>query len=185
VISKGIELEGSLSPIHDLTLDGGFTLADTYFRHDISGLNGRPLPTTLFVIPGHHPSNAPKYVLTGASTWTPPLGIGGLSALVHADVRWQSAVNTGSDLFPEKAQKAFAVVNARLGITGNKNAWSLELWSQNLFNKDYRQVVANAPVQGSNSVATLQAGGGPVADSLFILFPAEPRTFGVTARTQF
>jgi len=186
VISKGVEIEGSLTPIPDLTLDGGFTLADAYFRHDISGLNGRPLPTSLFVIPGGHPSNAPKYVLMGASTWTPPLGFGGLSALIHADVRWQSAVNTGSDLFPEKLQKAFAVVNARLGVTGAKNVWSLEVWSQNLFDKDYRQVVANAPVQGSNSIATLQAVGGPsVADSLFITFPAEPRTFGVTVRTRF
>jgi outer membrane receptor protein involved in Fe transport len=185
VISKGVELEAALYPIKDVSLDAGFTYADTHYRSDISGLNGRPLPTSLFAIPGGNLSNAPKYVMSGAATWTPPLGTGGLGALIHADVRWQSRTNTGSDLLPEKLQRAFAVVNARLGVTGKDQAWSLEFWGQNVFNKDYRQVVASAPIQGSGSAASIPAGNPATADSLFIVFPAEPRTYGLTVRTKF
>jgi len=86
---------------------------------------------------------------------------------------------------PEKRQEGIPVVNARLGLTGPESAWSIEFWAQNLLDQDYRQVVTGAPIQGAGSVATLRRGGGSVADSLFIVFPAEPRTYGVTVRTVF
>jgi|KBSSwiStaDraftv2_1062776.scaffolds.fasta_scaffold49343_2 outer membrane receptor protein involved in Fe transport len=185
VISKGVELEASFIPFHDLSLDAGFTYANTRYRHDVAGLDGRPLPTPLFAIPGKNLSNAPRYVAAGGATWTPPLGIAELRALVHADARWQSRSNTGSDLFPEKFQSSLAVVNARVGVTEKDQGWSVELWGQNIFNKDYRQVVANAPIQGSGSSASIPAGNVATADSLFIVFPAEPRTYGMTVRTKF
>ena len=185
VISKGIELEASVNPISDLSIDAGFTWARTRYRSNISGLDGRPLTTNLFVIPGKALSNAPQYTATGGATWTPAIGFGGLNALVHADMRYQSRMNTGSDLLPEKLQNSVTIVNARLGVTGKNRGWALEFWGQNIFNRDYRQIVAGAPIQGSNSIATIQAGGAAVADSLFIVFPAEPRTYGVTVRTKF
>jgi outer membrane receptor protein involved in Fe transport len=82
-------------------------------------------------------------------------------------------------------QTAVALVNARIGVSGKDNAWSVEFWGQNIFNRDYRQIVAGAPIQGTNSVATLQQAAATVADSLFIVFPAEPRTYGLTVRTKF
>ena len=185
VVSKGIELEGAFSPSRYFTVDAGFTWARTRYRNDITGVNGKPLPTPLFAIPGKGLSNAPEYVATVGTTWTPPLGGNGLRGLIHAGMRAQSAVNTGSDILPEKKQNAFAIVNARLGVTGAEGAWALEFWAQNLFDHDYRQVVAGAPIQGSNSVATIQAGGAVLADSLFIVFPGEPRTYGLTVRTKF
>lgn len=185
VVSKGFELEGSFSPSRYFTVDAGFTYARSRYRHDVSAVGGRPLPTPLFYIPGRALSNAPEYTATAGATWTPPLGDGGLSGLLHADIRSQSNVNTGSDLLPEKAQTAVALVNARVGVSGKEGAWSLEFWGQNIFNRDYRQVVAGAPLQGSNSIATIQAGGATLADSLYIVFPAEPRTYGLTVRTKF
>lgn len=185
VVSKGIELEGSFSPSRYLTVDAGFTWARTRYRSDITGVNGTPLPTPLFAIPGKGLSNAPEYVGVIGTTWSPPIGDSGLSALLHADMRAQSGVNTGSDILPEKEQNAFAIVNARIGLVGADRAWSLEFWAQNLLNHDYRQVVAGAPIQGSNSIATLQQGGALTADSLFIMFPGEPRTYGLTVRTKF
>ena len=48
-----------------------------------------------------------------------------------------SGFNTGSDLDIEKVQDAFTVVNARVGIRGPGNSWSVELWAQNLFDEDF------------------------------------------------
>ncbi len=185
VTSKGIELEASLYPTDTLSLAAGFTLADTRYADDITGFDGAALPATLFLLAGQPLSNAPKYTVTTGATWTPPLGSNGLTGLVHADMRHQSKINTGSDLFPEKLQQPVTVVNARIGINGPEGKWGVELWSQNLFDVNYRQVVAGAPIQGSNSVATIRAGGATVADSLFIVFPAEPQTWGFTLRTKF
>jgi outer membrane receptor protein involved in Fe transport len=185
VISKGFELEGSFSPSRYFTVDAGFTYARSRYRNDVTAVDGDPLPIPLFYIPGRALSNAPEYTVVVGTTWTPPLGSGGLNGLVHADVRSQSNVNTGSDLLPEKLQTAVAVVNARLGVSGKEGAWSLEFWGQNIFNRDYRQVVAGAPIQGSNSIANIQGGGATLADTLYIVFPAEPRTYGLTVRTKF
>jgi iron complex outermembrane recepter protein len=188
VASRGVELEASLYPAPDLSIDAGLTIVRTRYRSDLSGFNGRPLTATLFYLPGKALSNAPEYVATAGATWTPPLGSHGLSGLVHADIRMQSDANTGSDLVPEKHQPGVAVVNARLGLSGADGAWSLEFWAQNLFDTDYRQIVAGAPIQGTGSIATLRAdtpGVPGVADSLFIVFPAEPRTYGLTVRTKF
>lgn len=185
VVSKGVELEASISPVRHVTVDAGLTWARTRYRDDVSGIGGRPLAATLYAIPGNALSNAPEYTVTGGATWTPPLAANGISGLFHANFRFQSELNTGSDLLPEKFQQGVMLVNARLGITGADNGWGIEFWGQNIFNQDYRQVVAGAPIQGSGSIASLRAGGLSPADSLFIAFPAEPRTYGVTVRTKF
>ncbi len=184
VISQGGELEASLYPLRDLTLDMGLTYAKAKYRDDLAGADA-PLPTALFELPGSTLSNAPHYTAAGAAPWTPELTAGGITGLLHADVRYQSRINTGSDLFPEKLQKGITVVNARIGIGGPDAAWGVEFWSQNLFDTDYRQVVSSAPLQGSGSLATVSAGGASPGNTLFIVFPAEPRTFGVTVRTKF
>src|SRR3546814_1825500 len=66
--------------------------------------------TTLFrsqalrLLPGDNLSNAPELVATGSVAWTPDIGSSGLTGLVHIDGRMTSDYNTGSDLFPQKAQ---------------------------------------------------------------------------------
>lgn len=183
VKSTGIELDGQLQPTPSLSLSAGFIYADTRYRHDLAGAGGRPLPVPLANLPGNPLSNAPKVVHTAALAWTPRLN-GYLGALVYADYRLQSGINTGSDLFPEKWQDSVFVVNARLGLNGNASAWQVELWAQNLFNANYRQVTFNAPLLGSGSIAQTISRGTP-ASTVFGSFLAEPRLYGVTIRTRF
>ena len=107
-----------------------------------------------------------------------------MSALFYVDSRLSSDYNTGSDLFPEKAQDGFVTVNARIGLRGKDQRWSVELWGQNIFNKNYQQVAFNAPFQGAGSAAQVAAFGG-TGNQLFSSFLAEPRTYGATVRTRF
>jgi iron complex outermembrane receptor protein len=191
VISTGIEIEGAIYPHPDLQVTAGFTYVSTRYRNDLIGRDtGTPLDPALFLLPGDNLSNAPKYTATASITWTPALGNSGMSLLVYADTRLTSDYNTGSDLFPEKEQDSFAVVNARLGLRGPDRRWSVELWAQNLLDQDYQQVAFNTPFQGSNSVAhvTSPGFGAPSflnANQLFSSFLAEPRTFGITGRFRF
>jgi iron complex outermembrane recepter protein len=185
VVSKGIELEASFAPADNFMVDLGYTLANSKYRDNISGADGRPLTTGLFLLPGSQLSNAPKHNLTGGVTWTPQLTASGIRALLHTDFRFQSDFSTGSDLLFEKAQQAIMLVNARLGLTGADARWSLEFWAQNLLDQDYRQTTGNAPFQGGGSLATVSAGGTSPGNQLFLSFPAEPRLYGVTVRTKF
>jgi outer membrane receptor protein involved in Fe transport len=189
VISQGVELEAAVYPARSLQITAGITYADTHYKNDLVGRNtGQPLDPALFLLPGDQLSNAPTLVSTASITWTPRIGDSGLSGLVYADARMSNNYNTGSDLFPEKEQEAFTVVNARVGIRGPQQKWSVELWAQNLFNEEYQQVAFNTPFQGSNSRAHVTNFGAPsfaTANQLFSSYLSEPRTYGITGRFRF
>jgi iron complex outermembrane receptor protein len=107
-----------------------------------------------------------------------------MSGLFYVDSRLTSDYNTGSDLAPEKKQDGFALVNARVGLRGKDQAWALEFWAQNVFNKNYIQVAFNTPFQGAGSSANVAAYGG-TGNALYSAFLAEPRTYGLTLRSRF
>src|SRR5690606_23818165 len=124
-----------------IAVSAGYTYAETKFAKDLVGRNtGSPLDPALFLLPGDNLSNAPENVVTTSFAWTPDLGSSGLSGLFYVDQRTTSAYNTGSDLFPEKEQKGYTVVNGRIGIRGPEQKWAIELWAQNLLNEKYQQV---------------------------------------------
>ena len=187
VRSEGIELETSLVPAQNLRVSAGVTYAKTKYRSDLVGTNaGAPLDPALRMLPGNNMSNAPEVVVTSSFSWTPDIGTNGLSGLVYVDSRTSSDYNTGSDLFPQKAQDAFSVVNARVGVRGPEQKWALEFWVQNLFNKDYAQVAFNTPFQaGTGSAPFNDANHYPGGRQLFSQFLGEPRTYGVTLRGKF
>jgi iron complex outermembrane recepter protein len=187
VVSKGIELEYFVYPARNLSINGGITYLSSRYRNNLVGTGGRALSNQLFQLPGSRTFGT-EWAVTAAVSWTPAISEN-LRALVYFDTKMQSDVNSGSDIDVEKIQDGYALFNGRLGLLGPDRKWSLELWGQNLFNKKYSQIVADAPGQGSgtfNAVAAPAASGlSGTANQLYIAFPGEPRTFGVTARFRF
>jgi len=185
VTSRGIEVEAAFSPMRDLNLTAGWTYSRTRYNRNLVGSSGgAALTPALFLLPGAQVSNAPENVVTASAAFTPAIGSSGLSALFYLDTRVTSKFNTGSDLFPEKTQPSFVLVNARLGIRGPEQKWAIELWAQNLLNEKYTQVAFNTPFQGAGSIAQTQA-FGVTGNQLFSAFLAEPRTYGITGRVKF
>ena len=188
VRAQGVELEAALSPVRDLRVALGATFSDTGYRSNLVGNSaGAPLDQALRVLPGKRLSNAPSTVLTSSITFTPDIGSHGLSALFYIDGRRTSDYNTGSDLFPQKEQEGYFIANARIGLRGPDERWSLEFWGQNIFNKQYSQVAFNSPFQEGavSTTATFADPQYPGGRQLFSQFLAEPRTYGVTVRTKF
>ncbi|MES2987112.1 MAG: TonB-dependent receptor [Pseudomonadota bacterium] len=188
VSSTGVELETSMVPARNLRFSAGMTYAQTKYRDNLVGTGaGAPLNQALRKLPGDNLSNAPEIVVTGSAAWTPELGGSGLSALFYVDTRLSDDYNTGSDLFPQKEQDSFVLVNARVGIRGPDERWALEFWGQNILNKDYAQVAFNSPFQeGATSTTTAFADPQyPGGRQIFSQFLAEPRTYGATLRTKF
>lgn len=189
VISKGFEIETYLRPADHLSVNMGLTYVDTLYRRNLVGTGGRPLSPVLFQLPGRGVSNAAKYVATAGLSWTPPIGDSGLSGLFYLDTRLQSDTNTGSDLDLEKEQDSFFTVNGRIGIYGADRRWGVELWGQNLLNKRYYMIGADMPLQGGGTfravAAPASSGLAATANQLFVGFPGEPRTYGITLRGQF
>ncbi|TCJ37094.1 TonB-dependent receptor [Parafrankia sp. BMG5.11] len=188
VRSQGVELEAQLVPSDDIRVALGMTYADTKYRRNLVGTeDGAPLNQALRKLPGDNLSNAPQITTTASFAYTPELGNSGLSALFYVDGRMTGDYNTGSDLFPQKEQDGYALFNARIGLRGPDQRWSVELWGQNIFNKDYAQVAFNSPFQ-EGAVSTTAAFADPQypgGRQIYSQFLAEPRTYGVTLRSQF
>ena len=186
VRTQGIELEAQLNPAPDFNVAAGLTYARTKYQDDlVANSSGAPLDPALRKLPGDNLSNAPSWVATTSVTWTPAIGDSGLSALFYMDGRLTSDFNTGSDLFPQKEQDGFALFNARVGIRGPEQKWSLEFWGQNIFDKDYAQVAFNSPFQAGTTSAPFVDPQFPGGRQIFSQFLAEPRTYGITGRFNF
>ena len=50
--------------------------------------------------------------------------------------------------------KRQALFNARIGVRGPDEKWGVELWAQNIFNKNYAQVAFNSPFQAGTTSGT-------------------------------
>ena len=187
VISQGVEVEASINPIRYFTVNAGFTYSNTKYAKNLVGNSaGAPLDPALRLLPGDNLSNAPELVVTTAVTWTPPLGSSGLSGLFYVDGRLSDDYNSGSDLFPQKEQDSFFVMNARIGIRGPGQRWALEFWGQNILNAQYTQVAFSSPFQAGGANATFTPDSRyPGGAQIFSAFLAEPRTYGVTIRGKF
>jgi outer membrane receptor protein involved in Fe transport len=186
VRSEGVELETNFRVRRQLNVALGVTYANTRYRDNLVGNdNGVPLDPALRKLPGDNLSNAPEYVVTTSVGWTPRIGSSGLSGLFYVDSRLTSDFNTGSDLFPQKEQDSFLIVNARIGLRGRGERWSIEGWAQNLFNKNYTQVAFNSPFQAGASTAPFIDPQFPGGRQIFSAFLAEPRTYGITGRFRF
>ncbi|MCY7338966.1 MAG: TonB-dependent receptor [Sphingomonas bacterium] len=186
VRSQGLELEASARLMRELRVNAGLTFSNTRYNKDLVGTDdGAPLSSALRRLPGERLSNAPARVATGAIAYTPAIGGSGLSALFYIDARYTKGYNSGSDLFPQKAQDSFTVVNGRIGLRGPEERWAIELWAQNLFNQDYSQVAFNSPFQEGAGTAPFTDPSYPGGRQIFSAFLAEPRTYGLTVRTKF
>ena len=189
VTAKGFEIEAFLKPARYFTVNMGLTYAKTEYAKDLVGTAGRPLSPVLFQLPGNAVSNAPEYVVTAGLSWAPPIGDSGMTALFYLDSRLQSDTNTGSDLDLEKVQDSYVVVNGRIGLYGPDKRWGVELWGQNLLNKQYYMIGADMPLQGGGTYRSVAApastGLSGTANQLFVGFPGEPRTYGITLRFSY
>jgi len=186
VLAQGVEFEATLAPTRDFRVGMGVTYADTKYRDQLVGNDsGAPLDQALRNLPGNNLSNAPKWTVTSSATWTPAIGNTGLSGLVYVDSRLTGDYNTGSDLFPQKAQDGYLIVNARLGLRGRDERWGIEVWAQNVFNVDYTQVAFNSPFQEGGTTAAYSDPQFPGGRQIFSAYLAEPRTYGLTLRGKF
>jgi outer membrane receptor protein involved in Fe transport len=189
VVTQGFELEAGAYPTQNVTFNLGYTYAHTQYRHDLVGSDsGEALNAALFLLPSAQMSNAPRHTITSAASWTPPIGSQGMHALFYVDSRLTSDYNTGSDLFLEKRQDGFFLVNARIGLRGRDQRWAIEFWGQNILDTNYQQVAFAAPLQGTGSASQVAAFGSSdfaTGNAIVGSFLAEPRTYGMTLRSRF
>jgi outer membrane receptor protein involved in Fe transport len=161
--SKGVDVDLVWSiPSRKLSFQGGVTYAETTYGDFLPG------PGVSSRLPNSTASFAPRWSGTLAATYAQALGPT-LMWRANLGAKTSSSYNTGSDLNPAKRQGAFTLVNARLGLGNENERWMLEAWAQNLLDRNYYQLIYDAPLQPGTLDAYLGA----------------PRTYGLTLRVNF
>ena len=178
VKSKGVDVDFAWRPpVDGLRIVGGVTYAQTeYGNFTAAQLTDPSRFGGLFRLPGQRLSFAPEWSATTAVTYERPIGAG-LIGRGNIAAKYSSSYNTGSDLAPQKAQDAFTLVNARVGVGSQNGRWMLEAWAQNITDEEYLQVAFNATLQGTEQ--------DPANISTYDAFLGAPRTYGLTLRVSY
>jgi outer membrane receptor protein involved in Fe transport len=177
VVSRGVDLDFIYVPqIDGLTFQGGVTYAETEIQpFTAADLINPTRFNSLRRLPGAQLSFAPRYSASLAATYEREV-MDGLKFKSNVSGKYTSRYNTGSDLHPSKVQDDMVLVNARVGLSAQDEAWTVELWANNLFDKDYVQVGFNGPYQVDENNDAV---------SVYDAFLGAPRTFGATLRFKY
>ncbi len=179
VISQGVEVEMYwAAPIRGLAANFAVQYTDARYG-DIGSLSTpgsfiqqNPL---LFLLEDATITHSPEWTLTGGVDYSVPF-VDTFTARFHLDARWQSEMNTGSNLDPRKIQSDFAVVGLKFGLYSEGERVALEFFARNLFDERYINTAFDSPLQGS--AVTPTAAGTSTIDATV----GEPRIIGATLR---
>jgi hypothetical protein len=175
-----------------LSFQGGFTYADTrYGRFGPNDLtnpaNFMPIGSVgLSLLPGARISFAPDWSVSTAANFDRPV-TDSFRFLFNLSAKYMSDYNTGSNLVPFKMQPAYTLFNTRIGAGSADNRWRVEFFVNNLTDVHYRQVVFDAPLQGTSMPVGVGATKYSTAgdSQTYDAFLGQPRTYGVTLRVKY
>jgi len=164
--SRGAELELSAVAGQHVTLNFGYTFADSEYPDDCaSDLDAASVQSLC----GAKLTNAPENVFSFGANWDDTVGD---RFLVFASVngRWEDDRRTSTQ--PNLAldiQEANTKANVRVGLGGYSGKWAVELWSNNVTDEQTKNVTFNTPLRVGSRSTFLEA----------------PRTMGATLRLTF
>lgn len=157
--SRGVEVEADWQIADVLKLRGGVTYNNAVYGDD----------TVSAALRGKQLTNAPRRTALLALDYEQPVSFwSAQSVFANLAARAQSAVNTGADLDPNKAQGGYTLVNGCFGLRFSGDL-EVSLWANNLTDRFYRVVIFN-------SVAQTGSYNG---------YTGLPRTFGIEVRKSF
>ena len=178
-----VEFQGRLSDIFSTSVAMTYTDA-RYPDNCVEGIGdvSAAVLASASALCGFDLTNAPRFVGNLGLIASDEINDAGWSFTASGNVRYESSRRTstqatetnGSGIpLPFATQDANIKVNARIGISNPDETLTLEIWGNNIFDEQTRQVTFSTPLRGA---------AGARARSAFL---DEPRTYGVTVRTKF
>jgi outer membrane receptor protein involved in Fe transport len=172
--SQGVDTDLVWFPIHNLSFQGGLTVADTRYDLTQAQLASFVANTGFQGSAGSRLSLAPLYSVAMSGTYKVELPRD-YYLRFNLGMKFSSDYNTGSDLDPGKIQKAYSVWNGRIVFAPRGDRYAVEVWGENIFDQHYLQVAFDSGFQNvpTNREGTLDA------------FLGAPATYGVTFRYRY
>ncbi len=188
-LSTGVEVEVEAQVTDNLSVNTALTFADARYPDDCNGDSTSPIILNLC---GSDLTNAPEFVGIAGFTYEDSIPNTNLSFFFTGSGRYENARRTstqptfiGTDIpLPLDIQAPNAKVDLRLGIGSEDGRWTIEGWVNNLTDNVTRNVTFNIPLRGGSFLLEPFGGDGAAAQARGS-FIQDPRTFGVTVRTEF
>jgi iron complex outermembrane recepter protein len=187
--ATGAELELTAKLSRELTVNGAFTYSDARYPKKCAGTSTSPQVTSLC---GNSLTNAPEVVAIAGFNYDRDIGTN-LAFSLNGSIRLESdrrtstqAVRVGTNIKnPFDIQDGNAKINLRAGLGAQNGAWRIEVFGNNIFDVQTRNVTFDIPLRGGDFLR-LNPGLGTGAEGVARgVFNQEPRTYGVTVRTKF
>ncbi len=187
--ATGAELELTAKVSRELTFNGAFTYSDARYPNKCAGTATSPQVTSLC---GNSLTNAPEVVAIAGFNYDRNIGSSlnfGLngSIRVESDRRTSTqAVRVGTNIKnPFDIQDGNAKINLRAGLGAQNGAWRIEVFGNNIFDVQTRNVTFDIPLRGGDFLRNNPALGTGAQGVARGVFNQEPRTYGVTVRSKF
>lgn len=202
-ITSGFEIELTARPSREFTVNAAVTYADARFPKNCAPATAATQVKTLC---GYSLPNAPKWAVVAGFDYAKDIG-SDLSIGFNASARMESDRRTNSQAImavaagtgtvavqsisaglnyipvPYDVQDGNVKVNLRAGIGRQDDRWRLEFWGTNIFNVITYAINTGTPLRGVATLPGPNNAGGIGASR--VVFPQEPRMYGVTLRTKF
>ncbi|MEI9939006.1 MAG: TonB-dependent receptor [Pseudomonadota bacterium] len=168
VRTQGIELDLRAKPIDGLTLGGGLTYDDAYFRTYTNGqcpyLQGTAANGGVCDLSRRQLTGVSKLVYNVSAEYEFPIGTTSTLGYVGANWSYRSAYYGALNTDPYSKVPGYGLAGAYLGVRDKNGRWDLKFWGRNLFDKLYY-------INASVDTATTYTYAGSLGD---------PRFYGAT-----
>jgi iron complex outermembrane receptor protein len=165
--TRGVEFDGSVSPVEGLTIFGSAAYVDAtiiefpdsqcYFgQTEAEGCLLDP-STGQFVqdLAGEDLANSPKFKFNVGLSFEQPVSED-VEFFARGNYTWQDKVNFSLSQNPRTIQDAYGIANAAIGIQGEDEDWALSLFVNNLFDKAYAARIIDDTTVRSDPYILLQ-----------------------------
>jgi len=178
---SGFEADFVLNPVDPLMIFAGISYLDSTFD---SFDSASPLPgsTTPQDLAGRTPHYSPEWQGSLVAEWRSTIGSGNLEWFLRPEYTYIGDQNVGANtnLNPQSNQKAYGLVNLRLGLAGGDGRWQITAYGKNLTDEGYCQVIYDQPLGAQFNGVNPVANTVPQRCSV-----GNPSTYGVTFRWNY
>lgn len=148
---RGVEIDALLRASERVDLRLGVAWSDARYR-DFSNAPCKPGSAQLSCdLSGSRLFNAPEWSATAGVDYVRPLG-GGLEGVAGVDYSFRSGYYGALEAGAGSYQPAYGITNVKVGLRRENRRWEMELWSRNLFNRQYITAVYAALGEGDYGV---------------------------------
>ncbi|MEE9272149.1 MAG: TonB-dependent receptor [Robiginitomaculum sp.] len=159
--TNGVEIDASYVPVDPLTLTFSVTFLDAKFKEykNATGPNNTTVDRS-----GEKVAGVPRFNFSTSATYTHEF-YNGMTGYVRGDFQHASNVKLQALL---DAKTKVNIFNGSLGVQTN-NGLAVQIWARNLFGGEHY----------------LAAFPGPIQSGTTLVYPNQPRTYGISVRKNF